>query len=891
MRNFCKIFCLTFFLINTLCLAQENIGTLSGSVTNEKDEPLPFANVRLKETNNGTATDTKGKFKIISRAGTFTVEVSFIGYEKVIEKIEIVENRTVEKHYKLKSTSFEIGTIEVVAKSDFLPITPETKTTVTSGEIEHMQASSLNDVLKLTPGVETTNPTLNSVEQASIRYGDALGSQIILDGIPVTNNANMQIGVGVSTANSGIDLRSIPAENIKEVEIVRGIPSAQYGDLTDGLLIVRTKSVIESPKLKIKYNPQLYEFNLSSGMPLGDWILNANLNIASSERDVRLRGDGYTRVAAQINLERDLEEYDWKNMLYFTRSFDEYKEQPGYALRESWYNRDVNIKYSGDYSSYFDSFNKVSAKLSVSYTRQNSYEQSLISRDNIVISDRITEGTQEGKIVFGSYLGKKNIHGDAWNIYADVNYNHKFFIEDFLNGLTAGITYRNDFNKGEGIVFDPHYPPSASVTMPRLRTYDDIPDYPILSIYAEDKITGTLLKPFTLQAGFRYECYRPDGINFKGLIGKADFIESKNGSFLNPRVVFSWNLTDNTQLRLGYGVTSKSPPLGMIFAQAKYYDIIDTVSVVNPQYPDSNFALVSTFIRQQANPNLKGYTQTKYEVSLDQQFEFFGITITGFSNRTKNMFESFGQPMVYYKQSFPNWPDESDSYITRKYLDSYAQYSNNGWQNVNGIEAAISTKRIPVINSVVRVDASYNYSEDGTKNGYYLSSSRFVPSLNAEVMPMYHSSENYDKNLLINYRFEIQSKTLGLWLTVHVQQKLIEIDGRRNYDDILAVGYYSAENALIIIPEDQRASDAYTPLRRTIQDFELLEEDKPNKWLFNLKVSKSLWTGASISFYVNNFFNNQPLYKRQRSSAVSPIYDRRNPDIFYGIDFSSAVNF
>lgn len=882
-------FCLLIFSFNSS--AQQNIGTFSGVVTNEKNEPLPFANVRIKETNNGAATDSKGRFNIISRSGIFTVEVSFMGYEKVTEKIEIYENRIIERNYKLKSTSFEIGTIEVVAKSDFLPITPETKTTVTSGEIEHIQASSLNDVLKLTPGVETTNPTLNSVEKASIRSGDALGSQIVLDGIPISNNANLQVGIGVSTANSGFDLRSIPAENIKEVEIIRGIPSAQYGDLTDGLLIVKTKSVIESPKAKIKYNPQLYEFNVSSGMPLGDWILNANLNIASSERDVRLRGDGYTRIAVQLNFENDAEDYNWKNMFYFTRAFDEYKEQPGYALREAWYNRDINLKYSGDFSRYFDAFNKLSAKISISYTKQNSYEQSLISRDNIVISDRITEGTQEGRIVFGSYLGKKNIRGDVWNIYSDVNYNYKFYTQDFLHGLTAGVSYRNDFNKGEGIIFDPLYPPSAAVTMPRLRTYNDIPDYPILSLYAEDKITGTLIKPFTLQVGFRYETYRPDGINYKGLIGKADFIESKNGSFLNPRIAFSWNLSDNSQIRLGYGVTSKSPPLGMIFAQDRYYDIIDTVSVVNPQYPDSNFSLVSTFIRQQANPTLKGYKQTKYEISFDQQFEFFGFTITGFANRTKDMFQGIGEPTLYYKKFFPNWPDEAGAYITRKYLDSYSRYSNNGWQNVNGIEVSFTTKKIPVINSIIKIDAAYTYSENGTENGYYFSSSRYVPSLNAEVMPMFNSYESYYKDLLINYRFEIQAKSLGLWLTLHLQQKLIEIDGRKNYNDTLAVGYFTPDNALVLIPENLRANDEFVSLRRTVQDFELLEEDRPNKWLFNLKVSKSLWKGASISFYVNNFFNNQPLYKRNRSSEASPIYDRRNPDIFYGIDFSTALNF
>jgi outer membrane receptor protein involved in Fe transport len=888
-----KIYYILFIisLIAVSLYGQSNTGTVSGRVTDEKGEPLSFANIILKETNNGTAADKKGNYKIISRSGTYTLEVSFIGYEKVTQKIEVINNKNLEKNFVLKSTSFEIGTIEVVAKSDFLPITAETKTTISSGEIEHMQASSLNDVMKLTPGVETTNPTLNNAEKAQIRSGDALGTQIILDGIPISNNANLQIGVGYSTANSGIDLRSIPAENIKEVEVIRGIPSVQYGDLTDGLLLVKTKANAEVPKLKMKYNPQLYEMNFSAGYDFNNWVLNGNFNLASSERDIRVEGDGYTRVAGQLSLENDTEEYNFKNIIYFTRSFDEYKEKPGYALREAWYNRDVNIKYTGDYSQYFDSFNKLSTKLSVSYTKQNSYDQRLVSRDNIVLSGRLTEGSQEGRIVFGSYLGSKNIKGDVWNIYADVNYNYKFFFGDYLNGLLFGMTYRNDFNKGEGIVFDPFFPPSVSTTTPRLRSYNEIPEYTILSFYAEDRITGTLWKPFTLQAGFRYEVYRPDGFNFKGLIGQGDLIESKNGSYFNPRITFSMNLTKDTQIRLGFGVTSKSPPLGMIYAQEKYFDIIDTVAVVNPQYPDSNFSIVSTFIRQQANPSLRGYTQKKYEFSIDHQYEFLGISITGYKNKSDGMFQGFGEPTTYYKRAFPNWPDQSTAQITRVYLDSYSQYANNGWQNVEGIEASLTTKRIPLINTVLKVDAAYTYSENGTSKGVYFSSSRMVPSLNEEVMPLYTQQENYYKDLLINYRFEIQAKTLGMWLTLHVQQKLIEINGRRNLADTLALGYYSTSGQLVMIPESERADAQYSSIRRTIQDFQLLEEDKPNKWLFNLKVSKSLWRGAVVSFYVNNFFNNQPLYQVRRSSAAAPTYERRNPNIFYGIDFSSTFNF
>ncbi|NUN07775.1 MAG: TonB-dependent receptor [Ignavibacteriaceae bacterium] len=879
-----------FFLIGTNLFAQSSLGTLEGTLTSDQGELLSFATVRLREINTGTISDIRGKYKLQAKEGKYTIEVTYVGCEKFTAQVQIRRGATRKNDFVLKTTSFLIGSIEVVAKNDFLQNTPETKTSISAGEIEHIQASSLNDVLKLTPGVETTNPTLNSTEKAEIRNGDPIGTQIILDGIPITNNANMQIGIGQSSANSGIDLRAIPAENIKEVEVIRGIPSVQYGDLTDGILIVKTKSSVETPKLKMKYNPQLYESNLSAGFGLGSWVMNTNLNVASSSRDIRIEQDGYTRIALQSSLEKAADEYATKNVFYFTRAFDEYKEKPGYALREAWYNRDINVKYSGDHFIMLNELDKINLKLSVGYTYQNSYDQRLVSRDNLVLSTRLTEGTQEGRIVFGSYLGKKNIRGDVWNLYGDLNYLTRFYVASPLHNVLFGITYRNDFNKGEGIIFDPLFPPSVSVTTPRLRRYDMIPDYPILSLYLEDRVTGNIILPFTFSAGLRYEIFKPSGIDFGGLAGKKDFIKSQNGSFLNPRIAMSVSLTENTQLRLGYGVTAKSPPMGMIYAQERYYDVVDTVSVVNPQYPDSNFSLISTFIREQANRSIKGYTQKKYEVSLDQQWDFFGFTVTGYLNSSKDMFESVSQPNYYYKRSFPYWPADTGSLITRYYLDTYTRYGNKGYLDVKGIELSMGTKRIPVINTVIKLDASYMHTVAGSKDGYYFSSSRFVAALNEEVIPMYKDYESYNKEVLINYRFEIQSKELGMWLTLHIQQKPMDIDGRNGYDDTLATGYYSVTKGLVSIPEEQRPDAAYSAMTRHLQGFELLEEDRPNKWLVNLKVSKSLWKGAVISFYVNNFFNNRPLYRIQRSSAASPSYERRNPGIFYGLDFNTMID-
>ncbi len=869
--------------------SQQKYSVITGKVTDENNSPLPFANVYLKETNVGTSTDNRGNFKIVTKPGRYTLEISYVGYEKKSIEINLKSEETLTLNIKLKSITFEIAGIEVTAEKEFIPLTPETKTIVKSGEIEQIQASSLGDVVKLIPGVDATNPTLNYVEKASIRRGDALGTQIIMNGVPISNNANLQIGVGYSTANSGVDLRSIPAENIEEVEIIRGIASAQYGDFTDGIVIVKSRIKPEPIRAKFKYNPRLYEWNLSGGRFLYSWVINGNINIATSERDIRVEGDGYTRIAGQISAEKSTEDYTIKNFFYLTRSFDESKEKPGYALREAWYNRDINLRYSLNHTRNFTPLSKLTTNISVSYTKQNSYKQQMITRDNIVVTDRMTEGTQEGIIVFGSYLGKQWIKGDVWNIYADLNYSSKFFTGNFLHSYLIGFTYRNDFNKGDGIIYDPLYPPSLSIPTPRLRRYSDLPEYNILSFYIEDKINGKLVFPFTFQFGLRYEVFRPYKLSLKGFLLEEDLIKSYNGSFLNPRFNLSINLSKDSQLRFGFGTTTKSPPMGMIFANKAYFDIVDTVSVVNSMYPDSNFSLVTTYIREQANPHIKGYVQRKYEVSFDQQFKWLGFSVTAFYNETQKMFESFSWPTILYKYSFPDWPNESTKFIKDTLIDSYNQYTNNGYQIVSGIEFTLHTMKIPVINTILRLDGAYHYSRTGKENGFYFSSSRFVNSLGMKVSPMYNSYESYTKDFLINYRFEIQTKELGMWITLHIQQKIFEIDSRRGYDDTLAIGYFTQGGNLIMIDEKDRANPVYREIRRSLEPFELLEENRPNKWLLNIKVTKSLWRGGAISFYVNNFLNNRPLYKIQRRAPASPSYEIRNPELFYGLELITGL--
>ena len=94
--------------------------------------------------------------------------------------------------------------------------------------------------MELLPGQLASNPTLNSPGKASLRQvqTDALnsmGTSIVFNGAPVSNNANLQIGNTAkdgslntsftSTAGSGTDMRQISVDNIESVDVIRGIPS------------------------------------------------------------------------------------------------------------------------------------------------------------------------------------------------------------------------------------------------------------------------------------------------------------------------------------------------------------------------------------------------------------------------------------------------------------------------------------------------------------------------------------------------------------------------------------------------------------------------------------------------------------------------------------------
>lgn len=845
----------------------EKTGTVQGVIKDESDEKLIGANILIKELGIGSAADTRGFYFIKNiKAGTYTIEVSYVGYQKQIQKVRIREGEILEINFTLKSTSFQIGGIEVVGTSELLPKDVQTKTYINSGEIEHYQASSIKDVLDLVPGVQKTdNPGLGKTSQITVRGSETdqmstFGTLIIVDGTPVSNNANLQFErltgslFGNSNIGGGVDLRTIPADNIESIEVITGLPSVRYGDVTAGVINVQTKIGSSPNRLKIKNNPDTREGNLGGGFLIGGSGISYNVNLAQSERDIRKTGDEYTRLTGQAVFSTNLFDnlLNMNNKINFQAVYDE--EQPkGDQMKTRNYNRGFTLGYSvwGKYNPE-GGVSSADYNAFVTMRRENTMKSRLIQSDIF----------QVDSVFYSTYLGKVETKGIEWTVGGRLEWNRVFYTGDIIHKFMLGTDPQYNANTGEGVMFDTVFNYYGRTSGQRPYSFNDIPGQFLMNLYAEDKITGHFFFDFNLQIGLRYEMYRPYKFNLSGLWGDGNLVESHQGTFFNPRFNLMVYLSDNNQLRLSAGTTSKSPSMNRIYPPE------DVFRWRNPL--DS---LTYYYRYDRRVPDLKGYRESQYEASFDQKISnLIGSSFSVYYKKRTNEPRSLTIPVFKYGYN-SNVP-----YLY--FIDTYNLSENTGTTYSRGAEFTLKTTKIKALNMEFQVVGAYSYLKflsnqmlfDETPEagkGEYVNYK--VPGVPFDTLygMVYPTAENWEDRIQLNYYIKYTHPRLGLWITLRAEQLVNERTKSLSYKPI----------DLTLLTEAEKA--AYL--------FDRQIKSKSPKWLLNLNVSKSLFKGAEVSFYVNNFLDD-PALRRYWSSPTQISEETRNPSLTYGIEFSMIID-
>src|SRR5206468_10669938 len=107
-----KAYCLVFLLVSMATHAQMKI---SGRVTDNRNTPLPGISVLLKNTYDGTTTDSTGKFSFTTtEKGEQLLSITSTGYHPFEQKITLAGS-TVEINITLKELVTELKAVVISA--------------------------------------------------------------------------------------------------------------------------------------------------------------------------------------------------------------------------------------------------------------------------------------------------------------------------------------------------------------------------------------------------------------------------------------------------------------------------------------------------------------------------------------------------------------------------------------------------------------------------------------------------------------------------------------------------------------------------------------------------------------------------------------------------------
>jgi hypothetical protein len=329
------------------------------------------------------------------------------------------------------------------------------------------------------------------------------------------------------------------------------------------------------------------------------------------------------------------------------------------------------------------------------------------------------------------------------------------------------------------------------------------------------------------------------------------------------------------------------PPLMNLYQGPQYIDVVER----NVSPPDS-VPLVSTYVWNFDTSELYGTQEDKGELSLDQKIGSVGFIFTGWMAHAEGTPRTEELPAVIQRYEWTDWPNAGGSHpIDTIYSETpgTAFYHNAGEYTRYGLELTGVTKRLERISTSFRVTGAYTRAYTGAE-GLYMSSPKQIQLDPADVnskqyiYPFYYYTKGWEQKLILDYSADWLIKKLGMWVTFFVQQTLFDWD--KNYEDPIrdVPMYYDplTGNVVYITPEQ---SQAYG-LSRQYDECDLSINKAPNdRVLFNINVSKSIGRGAEISFFVHNVFDDPATYENCYGT-----YSTRNPEIFYGVEFSMIMD-
>ncbi|MBQ4279092.1 MAG: TonB-dependent receptor [Rikenellaceae bacterium] len=623
--------------------------TISGTVLNRKgDVPVEMAVVALPLSDQWAVASDKGVFSIQNVAGgKVQIMVTCLGYVDAMYEFDLERDTTGMKLY-LQEDNLSIESVVVTARENANSAT--TSRTIDRTAMDHMQMVNVSDLTSLLPGGKTLNPNLAgaSSQRFEIRTGAeagaSFGTAVEVDGVRLSNNAAFNETAGAST-------RNISSANVESVEVITGVPSVEYGDMTNGIVKVNTRKGKSPYLVTFTTNPKTKQFSLSKGFELGKKSGTMNVSLE--------------RTKAISNLASPYSSYDRNTAsLLYSNTFGRGKQPVRFSLGLAGNVGGSDTKADPDaarntYSKVRD--NTVRANFSVDWLLSKPWITNLEVSGSVSYSDRLSEnyarksaassngaahGTSEGYFVASDYDANPGadvvlLPVGTWyeraytdnkpldyNVSLKANWSRKFGA--VRNRVKLGANFTGSGNRGRGLYYeDMRYAPTW-----REYRYDQVPFMNNLAFYAEESVTVPIATTqLNIVAGVRSEHTMVQNSGYG------------NVNSLSPRFNAKYTLLQydadrfvrNLVVRGSWGLATKLPSFNILYPEPTYEDILTFA----PGTMVDGTTFYAYYIKPhqlEYNPNLRWQYNRQSEIGLDVDIKGVKISLAAYANKTRNTY-------------------------------------------------------------------------------------------------------------------------------------------------------------------------------------------------------------------------------------------------------------
>ncbi len=918
--------------------AQETF-TVLGSVRDATGQPIELASVVLNGTL-GAQSHRDGSFQIQNvPRGTYQWRATFVGYETATGTLS-VERGEVRLFIQLKELSLGLQQVTVTARQQQMG----SISTIGQEAIRHLQPKSMGDLLQLVPGNLTENPDLNTLSQANIREigtnnANAMGTAVIVDGTPLSNDANMEVlsfarngtSSGSSLANQttagrGTDLRTVQAGNIESMEVIRGIPGVEYGNLTSGVVIVSTKSGYTPWEAKLQADPNSKLAYAGKGFRLRrGGAVNFSADWAQSWADTRRHYQGFDRVTATAGYSNQFGPVSFNVRGAFYTNINKTKRDP--QMSESYSEWKANntggrLAINGTWNPEGGFLSNLTYKLSGQVARQHDWYSSWIYNPDGVITNTREDGLQEGMFKRVGYQSEYDIESIPINIFGQLVANKYMQLnEQAYTNFKLGLEYTYDGNKGDGLTYDEANPPQAqSAHRLRPRANKDVPALQTLSAFLSDHTSLTL---GTVKA------QAEAGVRVSNLFLDSDKSGGNNGFFVaEPRINLSLSLLnrdnnsvlDDLSVNGGFGISNKMPPLLYVYPEPTYYDYV-ALGRWSDNAPDRLALITTRVINNTQNPDLKPVNSRKWEVGLSLRKKQTTASLTFFHERHKNELGSISQ-MVNINYPYFELPDGATE-LRFNSADGTVCYELNGTRATaqptyysareswslpanttrslkHGIEYTLHTAEWRPVRTSLNITGAWFWIKRQRMETTLTNTSfdNRVQAVAPYAVLLPSGSGSITTRTNTNFAFVTHIPALKMVVTTSVQvvwretSKAIyeDADGHTRYyqktfsdKDYMVVdplGYYDLQGNY----SPWQAADADNAQLNIFMDrtqtYDLMK-DVINPWaMLNLRFTKELGHTGEVSFTANNLTNTIQYRKNKNSNSYYTVY----PSMYFGAE-------